>query len=104
MVRQSLVERRVKDSDLRQSFAKQLARCRDAFEVRRIVQGRKIDAVFHSADHFIADQDRFLKLLAAVYDTMTNGLNIGNALDLVNARLLRRSPARDEINCGFNVS
>jgi len=67
------------------------------------VQRRQVYAVFACPDNFIRNQHRLLEALADINNAMTNRLNIGDAFDLFNARFWRRSPARDEINCGVDV-
>src|SRR5918999_4580615 len=81
MVRQGLMKCCVKHGDLWQAFAKQCPRGSDAFDVRRIVQWRQVDAVFEAANDFVVYQHRSGETFAAMHDAMADRLNIGDASD-----------------------
>jgi hypothetical protein len=67
------------------------------------VQRRQVYAVFNCPDDFVCNQHGLFEALAAMDHTMTNRLNVGDALDLFNACSRRGGPARDEVNCRIDV-
>src|SRR5437868_13631078 len=89
VVWERLMKRRVEDSGLRQSYAKDLARRHDAFNVRRIMERREINALFNAAQDFVCDQDRMCEPLAAVHNAMPNRLHVRDALHFSDARRFR---------------
>ena len=94
---------RVENGDLRQTRAECLAGGGNAFDVRRIMQRRKLDAVFDAAQNFVGNQCRFGKFFAAVNDSMPDGVNIGKAFDFVNSRLVRSNPPDNRFNRRFYI-
>jgi len=86
-----------------ESRAEQIAGRDYAFDVRGIVQGRKVNAVLNAAHHFVIDQYGLSEFLAAMYDSVTYGVNIGCALNRVNARICGTTPANDVIDCRSHI-
>src|ERR1700730_18423049 len=93
----------VEDRDLRESAAKNSARGKDSFDVQRIVEGRKFDAFFDTAEHIIIDNHRLRKAFAAVHNPMTNCMNVCNALNLRDAGF-RACPAHNQLYSGACVT
>src|SRR5438552_14399793 len=71
---QGLMERRIKDRNLRKAGAEQLTRGLNAFNVSRVVQWSEFDAVLDSAKHFICYQNGMSKSLASVHHAVTNSM------------------------------
>src|SRR3989442_9037743 len=78
---QSLVKRGIEYCYLRQSTTKHLTRRDNAFDIGRIVERRKVNTILYAAQHFICNQNRVCEPLAAVYNSMTNSMNIRDALN-----------------------
>ena len=99
---QSLVKRRVENGDLRNA-AENFAGGVDAPDIRRIMERRKLDAVFDAAQNFVGNQCRFGKFFAAVNDAMPDGVNIGKAFDLVNFGSVGGNPPDNRFNRRFYI-
>ena len=63
----------------------------DTDQVRRVVQRRKIVALFHRLDHLVCDHCRRRKFLSAVYHAVADSAYLVKALDgaclLINQRM-----------------
>ena len=53
-----------------------------------IVQRRQVDAVLDSLQHFVRDDRRFGELLAAMNHAVPHGVNVRNAPNFGNARIV----------------
>ena len=62
---QSLVKSRIENSDLRDAFTENFDGGANSFDVRRIMQRRKFDAIFDAAQNFVSNNYRFGKAFAA---------------------------------------
>src|SRR5262249_46831889 len=71
-----------------------------AFDVGGVVQRCQFDHVFDAAEHFVGDEDGVSEAFAAMHDAMTDGVDVGDAVDAFDAGGFRRGPANDVINGG----
>jgi hypothetical protein len=74
-----MVKGRIKHRDLRHIRAKELASSQNAFQVLGIVERGEVNAFADSCEHFVCDQRRFRKQLAAMHHPMSHRLNGGKA-------------------------
>ena len=95
--RHGLMERGIKYSYLRDILAHNVLARADTDQVCRVVQRSQRNASLDCLDNFIIDEDGISKVLAAVYDTMTNSINFGHGLD--NAPLLVNQDVDDSADC-----
>jgi len=68
------------------------------------MQRRKLDAILDAAQDFVVDQDRVSEALASVNHSMTDGVNVGDAMDAVYAGGFGSRPSNDEVNGRSHVS
>ena len=78
--RHCLMESSIKYTYLRYIWHK-LGAYTDTNQVSRIVKWCKVIALFYCFDHLICNDCRRSKFLAAMYDTMTNCINLCKTLD-----------------------
>ena len=104
IVGQRLMERGVKDCDLRQPDAEQLACSADAFQVARIVQRCQLNAILDPAEHFVGNEDRVRESFAAMHNPVSDGVQVGDAPHLANARILRGHPAENVVHGRSDVT
>ena len=69
----------------------------DTDEVGGVVQRCQRDARLDCLDNFVGDQNRICEVLAAVYDTVTNCVDLGHVLD--NAPLLVEQDINNCLDC-----
>ena len=100
---QSLVKRRVENGDLRQTRAENFAGGVNASDIRRIMERRKLDAVFDAAQNFVGNQCRFGKFFAAVNDAMPDGVNVREAFYLVNFGSVGGNPPDNRFDRRFYI-
>src|SRR4029077_3052274 len=98
-----MMERRIKNRDLWDLRAQQFPHGPNSTKVRRVMQGSEVNATFDSRHHFVGDQNRFSKRLAAMHHSMTDRVNVGGALNFRDAGIGRGCPVNDEIERAGNV-
>src|SRR6185295_10126396 len=98
------MKRRIEHRDLGEARSEEFAGGLNAFDVSRIVQRRKLDAIFDAAQDFVVDQNRMSKTLAAVNHAVSDGVNVGDAVYAVDAGGVRCRPSNNEVNGRSHVS
>src|SRR5882672_4565499 len=78
---QRVVKSGIEYGDLRNLRTQQFAHGANSAEIRGIVQGGQVDAILNAPHHFVVDEDGIRKSLAAMNHAMSDGVNIGRALD-----------------------
>jgi len=91
------VECRVEHGHLRHALAQHFAHGKNSFDVARVVQWSKVDAALDAFQHFVGDQRRFMKQLAAMNHAVAHGVDIGRAANLRHAGFIGHSPANHVI-------
>ncbi len=79
---QRMMEGSIEDRNLRNIFSKEIASRKNAFHIVRIVKRSQVDALLDTLEHAIIDQHRFFERLSTMDDTVSDGVDIGSALDL----------------------
>ncbi len=102
-LRQRVVKRRIENRHLRNPRAQQLAHRANSPEIRGIVQGGEVDAIFDSAHNLVGNEDGIRKKFTAVHHAMSDRVNVTHTLDFRNTRLGRCDPADDEIERAGNI-
>src|SRR5262245_51134442 len=75
----------------------------DSFDVGWIVQRRELYAILDCTQHVVVDHDRMGEVFATMHDSMSNGMNVCNALDRIN-RSVRTSPTKNELDSALSVA
>src|SRR5208337_3193135 len=99
LLRQRMVKGRVKDGNLGKFRPQDLPRSPNALDVVGIVKRCKVNAVFDPFQHFVGDDGRLRKHFAAMDHPMPHGVDVSHALHLGNARLFRRNPSNQVLQC-----
>jgi hypothetical protein len=104
LLRNRVMKRRIEHGYLWNVFAKEFSRSHDALAVVRIVQRRKINAVFNPLQDLPVDKGRLGEQLAAVHNAMPNRLNVSRTLDLRDSRFLGGNVSHQIVKCRRNVT
>src|SRR6266404_8995708 len=92
------MKRSIKNGNLRQSVAKHFPGSNDSFDIGRIMKRRQFDAVFDATQHGIVNNHRLSETFTTMNHTVTNSMNIRDALNLSDAGL-RARPTHYQLYC-----
>src|SRR5262249_1760464 len=101
--RDGLVKGSVKNRDLGKARTKDVSCGLNTLYICRVVQRCKLDAILNTAKHLIGYENRLREPLTAVNDSMSNGMDISNAMHIIYG-VLRCCPGKNKINSTSQIS
>src|SRR5260370_22657576 len=92
------MKRSIKNGNLRQSVAKHFSGRNDSLDIGGIMERRQLNAVFNATQDGVVNSHRLSETFTAMDHTVTNSMNIRNALNLTDAGF-RTCPTHYQLYC-----